>query len=326
MSPIDDNPAERHPRDTDAHPHPGEGELNEVATGVWAWTQGDGSWWINNAGLVAGDEGDILVDTCATAARTARFLGQVTAVRSGAPLRFAVNTHLHGDHTHGNSLLPSTTSIVGHARMRTGLAEDTIIDACPPYWEPVPDWGNVRKRLPTITYEDRLVLHSGSTEVHIVHPGHAAHTPGDSVVFVPDRGVLFAGDLLFHDVTPLVFMGSLDGALRSLDWMADFDASVVVPGHGAVLDRKDLGRVLEAHRRYYRLIQDSARLGVDRGLSPLEAARQTDLGEFASLPDAERIVLNLHRAYAEISSWTFDLHAAFDDAVRYNAAPLPTSV
>ncbi|WP_312868531.1 MBL fold metallo-hydrolase [Amycolatopsis pithecellobii] len=293
---------------------------------MWAWTQGDGSWWINNAGLVAGDDGDILIDTCATEVRTRRLLEQVNAVRPESPIRFAVNTHLHGDHTHGNSLLPSTTSIVGHSQMRAGLAEDTIIDACPPFWSPPPDWGNVTKRLPSVTYEDRLVLHSGSTEVHVVHPGYAAHTTGDSVAFVPTAGVLFTGDLLFHDVTPLVFMGSLDGALRCLDWMAEFDASVIVPGHGEVLERQELQTVLESHRNYYRLIQSAAESGIASGLSPLEAAKRTELGDFATLPDAERVVLNLHRAYAEISDWKFDLFAAFEDAVQYNQALLATSV
>jgi cyclase len=302
------------------------GTLSPVAEGVWAWTQGDGSWWINNAGLVAGDDGDILVDTCANEARTVRLLDAVKAVRPDSTIRFAINTHLHGDHTHGNSLLPVTTSIVGHSQMRVGLAEDTIIDQCPPFWSPTPVWGAVSKRLPVISFEDRLILHSGSTEVHVVHPGYAAHTTGDSVAFVPGSGVLFVGDLLFHEVTPLVFMGSLDGAIRSLDWIADFDADVVVPGHGEVISRQGLSAVLETHRRYYQLVRVAAEDGLRAGLSPLETANRTDLGEFAEFPDAERLVLNLHRAYAETSDWTFDLFAAFEDAVAYNHAPLSTSV
>lgn len=305
---------------------PDDGTLADIAPGVWAWTQGDGSWWINNAGLVAGDEGDILVDTCATETRTRRFLDEVRAIRSDSPIRFAVNTHLHGDHTHGNSVLPKSTSIVGHSQMRAGLEEDTIIDRCPPFWSPAPDWGGVSKRLPSVIYDDRLVLHSGSAEVHVLHPGYAAHTLGDSVAFIPAAATLFTGDLLFNQVTALVFMGSLDGALRSLDWIAEFDADVVVPGHGAVLQRHDVDAVLEEHRRYYRLIQTAAREGVAAGMSPLETARRTELGVFAAFPDPERIVLNLHRAYVEITGGPFDLVAAFEDAVRYNGALLPTSV
>jgi cyclase len=302
------------------------GTLSEVASGVWAWTQDDGSWWINNAGVIAGDDGDVLVDTCATESRTRSFLDCVQEARQGTPLRFAVNTHLHGDHTNGNSLLAETTCIVGHSHMRAELAQNTIIDQCPPYWSPTPDWGDVRKRLPALTYDDRLVLHSGTREVHVIHPGYAAHTAGDSVVLVPDAGALFVGDLLFHQVTPLFFMGSLDGALRSLDWIADFDPDVVVPGHGEVVGRAALDSVLQTHRSYYELIHEAAIEGLRADMSPLEAARRTALGQFASMPDHERVVLNMHRAYTEISGRAFDMGAAFDDAVLYNHGPLHTHV
>ena len=51
-----------------------------------------------------------MVDTCATEARTRRFLDSLDAATGGAPVRFAVNTHEHGDHTYGNSLLPERPS------------------------------------------------------------------------------------------------------------------------------------------------------------------------------------------------------------------------
>ncbi|WZH50479.1 MAG: MBL fold metallo-hydrolase [Nocardioides alkalitolerans] len=307
-------------------PEETDGVLGEVAPGVWAWTQGDGSWWLNNAGLVAGDDGDVIVDTCATERRTRSFLGSIGTARPGGSIRFAVNTHLHGDHTYGNSLLPGSTCIVGHEQMRVGLAADTIIDGCPPFWAPLPDWGHVTKRLPTLTFADRVVLHSGATEVHVLHPGFPAHTPGDAVVLVPGADVLFTGDLLFHGVTPLVFMGSVEGALRSLDWIAGLDAAVVVPGHGDVVGRDGLDDVLETHRSYYALVLASARAGIAAGRSPLEQARRTDLGDLAGLADAERIVLNLHRAYAELAQRDFDLVAALEDAVLLNDGPLPTAV
>ena len=84
--------------------------------------------------------------------------------------------------------------------------------------------------------------------------------------------------------------------------------------------------MLATHERYYRLIQDAARAGIAHGLSPLDAARRVELGEFAELPDAERVVLNLHRAYAEATGGEFDIVASLADAVAFNGGPLPTSV
>ena len=301
---------------------PEDARLHQIVDGVYAWVQPDGTWWVNNAGVVTGSGGTLLVDTCATEQRTRRFLGAVAEVTADAPVRWALNTHQHGDHTYGNSLLPETTALIGHESMRAGLAVDPVIHGCPPFWSPVPDWGAVTTRLPDVVLRTELTVFSGDRRVELKHPGYAAHTPGDVVAWLPEERVLFAGDLIFHGLTPLVFMGSVDGALRSLDWLAAFEPDHVVPGHGPLLDGAALPDVLGRHERYYRLVLDAVR----DGRSPLEAARHTDLGEFANWADAERLVLNLHRAYADREGKDLDLLAAFADAMTWNGGPLPTSV
>src|SRR5205085_11005534 len=98
-----------------AHPRPAHraaARLHHVAPGIYAWEQPDGSWWLNNAGAVAGDDGLLVIDTCATAVRTRRFLDALDTATGGVPVRMAVNTHQHGDHTYGNSLLPPATVII----------------------------------------------------------------------------------------------------------------------------------------------------------------------------------------------------------------------
>lgn len=310
----------------DENTHPDRAMLSEVGPGVHAWVQPDGSWWINNAGAVLGDDGIVLVDTCATAQRTRRFLDAVRAAGGDAPIRFAVNTHLHGDHTHGNALLPNSTVLIGHSATRAGILSDTLLTDLPPLWEPVPQWGITEHRAPTVVLENSLTLHSGDRRVELHHPGYAAHTPGDVVAWVPDAAVLFTGDLIFHGVTPLVFMGSVEGALKSLDWLAGFAAAKVVPGHGSILTGPSFPRVLEDHARYYRFVLDTARQARTDGLSPLEAAQRCDLGEFAAWPDRERIVLNLHRAYADADDTDLDIAAAFADAITYNGGPLRCAV
>jgi cyclase len=73
---------------------------------------------------------------------------------------------------------------------------------------------------------------------------------------------------------------------------------------------------------YLRFVQDLARRAKAAGLSPLDAARQADLGEFKDLLDAERIVGNLHRAYIELDGRErgapADLARAFGEMVAYN--------
>ncbi|WP_017569849.1 MBL fold metallo-hydrolase [Nocardiopsis halotolerans] len=309
-----------------AHTGPETAYLTELVDGVYAWVQPDGTWWVNNAGAVAGDDGLLVIDTCATEDRTRAFLTALARATGGSPVRWAVNTHQHGDHAYGNSLLPDSAALIGQAAMREALAHDPILDVCPPFWSPVPDWGGVTRRLPSIVLDRELTVHTGGRRVDLRHPGHTAHTPGDVVAWLPEERVLFTGDLVFHGLTPLVFMGSVEGALRSLEWLHAFGPEHVVPGHGPLFGAAELDAVLGDHERYYRFVLDTARDGVAQGLTPLENARACDLGAFDGWADAERIVLNLHRAHADLTGTGMDLVAALADAVEWNGGPLPTSL
>lgn len=300
--------------------------LQEVTAGVYAWLQPDGSWFINNAGAVHHDD-VVLVDTCATAARTRAFLAAVADATGAAPIRLAVNTHWHGDHTFGNALLPSSTALVCHEDTRNEIVADTMLTmALPPIWSPTPEWGISGSRVPTVVFRDALTVFAGDRRIELHHPGHEAHTHGDVVVWLPEERVLFTGDLLFHRVTPLVLQGSFAGALRALDWLRRFPAAHVVPGHGPLVDGAQLDEVIDAQARYFRLVRQAASAGLAAGHPPLRVARECDLGEFAGWPDHQRIVLNLHRAYADATNTPMDLMAAFDDATTFNGGPLECAV
>ena len=301
--------------------------LSEVAAGVYAWVQPDGSWFINNAGAIHGGDGVVLIDTCATASRTRRFLDAVADATGGAPIRLAVNTHWHGDHTFGNALLPASTVLISHEHTRSEILADTMLTAeLPPFWSPTPDWGLSQTRAPTVVLRHDLTLFAGDRRIELHYPGHEAHTQGDVVAWLPQQRVLFTGDLLFHHVTPLVLQGSFTGALRSMDWLRQFPAACIIPGHGPLIDEAELAEVLDAQTRYYHLIQHTARAGLAAGRTPLQAAHDCDLQEFAGWPDPHRIVLNLHRAYADATGAAMDLMTAFTDAITFNGGPLDCAV
>jgi cyclase len=301
--------------------------LAELAPGVYAWVQPDGSWFINNAGAVHDQDDVVLIDTCATAARTRRFLTAVADATGAAPIRIAINTHWHGDHTFGNALLPPSTVLVGHEHTRNGILADTMLTAAlPPIWAPVPDWGVSRTRAPTVALHDELTLFAGNHRIELHNPGHEAHTHGDVVAWLPEQRVLFTGDLLFHHVTPLVLQGSFAGALRAVDWLRQFPAARIVPGHGPLVDDAEFDEVLNTQTRYYQLVQHAASAGLAAGRTPLQAARDCDLGEFTKWPDHQRIVLNLHRAYADVTGAPMDLLTAFTDTTTFNGGALDCAV
>jgi cyclase len=299
------------------------GSLQLVVPGTYAWIQPDGSWWINNAGAVIAESGEtLIIDTCATAYRTTAFLDAVAGAAVNASIRYAVNTHHHGDHTNGNCLLPDEAVVIGHESMRGAMTVDTTLEDFPDAWSPPLDLAHLTPRLPDLTVRSELRLHVGEHEVHVLHPGHPAHTRGDLVVWTPTTRVLYAGDLLFAGLTPLAIAGRPSGMIQALDWIRSFEPAAVVPGHGPAIHADDLDRVLDEHRRYFTLVLDRAKDGLQRGDRPLEAALSTDLGEFGDLGERERIVLNLHAAYAELTGGGVDRRAALTDAVTFLGQPM----
>ena len=303
-----------------AHTHditvPGPPRLEEVSDGIHAYVQPDGTWWINNTGFAVGPQGVVAIDSCSTERRTRAFVDAIGSV-TAAPVRTLVNTHHHGDHTFGNALF-DTATIVAHERARAEM----IAFGPPrelPFWQN-PDWGDLPLDPPFLTFTDGVTLHLGELRAEVRHVGTPAHTTNDSLVWFPERGTLFCGDLVFNGGTPFLLMGSVAGAVDVLEnVVAPLGATTTVPGHGPVFhDRGPLDDTLD----YLRFVLDLAARGRAAGVTPLQAARDTDLGRFAGWPDAERIVGNLHRAYAELGGLdrggAIDVFAALGDMVTYN--------
>jgi cyclase len=295
------------------HPELGPAQLIEVADGVYAYIQPDGSWYINNTGFVVGRSSVISIDACSTERRTRAYLDTIASV-SPAPVRTLVNTHHHGDHTYGNSLFGEAT-IVAHENCRAeliafGLPGNLGI------WEPV-DWGEVTLAPPTLTFTDGVRLWSDDRPVEVTYVGQAAHTSNDSLVWLPEQGVLFCGDLLFNGGTPFLLMGSVRGAIDVLtNVVAPIPAGTIVPGHGAPCDHGLIGVMVG----YLEFVLATAARGIEAGLSPLDLARETSLGQYAGWLDSERIVGNLHRAYTDLGAAgpDVDLIGALRDMVAYN--------
>jgi cyclase len=284
--------------------------LSELADGVFGYVQPPGGWCVSNAGVITGGQSVVLVDTLATTARTAALRSVVAGLCRG-PVRTVVNTHFHGDHTFGNSQFPDAT-FIGHRLLRTSMT--TAGTALTQLWPEV-DWGEIEIMPPAIVFDDRLTLYAGERELQLIHFG-PAYTTNDVVVWLPAERVLFAGDIVLSGCTPFVLMGSVRGSLAAIEQMAGLNPDVILCGHGAPAGPD----VFEANARYLRWLTDIAGQGIDARLTPLQLAREIELGEFAELLDAERLVANLRRAYAELGGAApgveLDVMAAFAEMVE----------
>lgn len=118
---------------------------------------------------------------------------------------------------------------------------------------------------PFLTYTTGVTLWSDDLRCDVRYVGTPAHTTNDSIVHLPDRSVLFAGDLLFKGGTPFVLMGSLTGTIDVLENVVrPLGARTIVCGHGPVCGPEVIDEMLA----YLRFVQDLARRAKAAGLTP----------------------------------------------------------
>ncbi|HEU4361403.1 MAG TPA: fumarylacetoacetate hydrolase family protein [Mycobacterium sp.] len=284
--------------------------LHSVGDRVWAWTLPDGGYGWSNAGLVAGDGSALLIDTLYDLALTREMLVAMAPITAAAPITRIVLTHADGDHIHGNQLLDSSVDVIA----ATDTAEEIASRPVPDMLAVIQtadlgpaatryardrfghfDFSGITVRNAGQTFDKELTIDVGGREVRLINLG-PAHTEADTVVHIPDAGVLFTGDLVFVGCTPIVWTGPIANWVAACDAMLALDVPTVVPGHGPVTDPDGIRAV----RGYLVYIAKQAEAGYRRGLSFTETADALDLGEYARWLDAERAVANIYQRYREL--------------------------
>jgi cyclase len=282
--------------------------------------QPPGGWCVNNAGVLRGPDGLVVVDTVATRSRAREFRATVEGLGLG-PVRFIVNTHHHGDHIFGNCEFAPPATVIAHDAARDEIEKAGL--GLQQLWPGV-DWGEISLVPPALTFSERLEMSLGAQTAKLIFVG-PAHTTNDIVVWLPAERVLFSGDVAMNGVTPYVLMGSVRGSLRALTRLRDLGPRTVVSGHGEVAGPE----VIDDTEEYLRWVLDLAEEATEEGVTPLEACRRASLGRFEKLLDPERIVGNLHRACLELANPDLSLGAeadvlgSFREMVDFNGGCLP---
>jgi cyclase len=300
------------------------GGLREVAPGVHAWLQPNGSWGESNAALVIGDGASLLVDTLWDVGLAARMLGAMRPLVERAPITTVVNSHSDGDHWWGNQLVADAEIVATQAAgdimaaqspaemQRFGRAAAALrLAGRVPISYPKRDdaatigrfvgellapfaFGEVRPTRPSRTFRGELALDVGGREVRLIEVG-PAHTPGDLVVHVPDAGTVIAADILFIGVTPVMWTGPVAGWLAALERLVDSAAQTFVPGHGPVCGVAEIERLAD----YWRWLESAACQRLASGDPAGAVARELVLGDeiaargFAEWLDPERAVIGV---------------------------------
>ncbi len=283
--------------------------LHELGDGLYAYLQPNGGWGWSNAGLIADAGGSLLVDTLFDLRLTRDMLDAMAPITDRSPIGQAVNTHGNGDHWFGNELLPDGIPIIASAatiedmRAAPPAAVHMLfnqVDLGPEFDAFAEramrkfDFSSVSERLPTESFEGRHELRVGDRDVNLIELG-PAHTHGDTIAHVPDAGVVFTGDILFIEGTPIMWAGPVSNWLTACDRIIELGARTIVPGHGPVTDESGVRDV----QRYLTYVRDEARQRFDAGVDDEAAADEIDIGAFRDWGDPERIAANVATLYRE---------------------------
>ncbi len=285
--------------------------LHPLAHGAYAWLAPQGGWGWSNAGLIVDGEESLLVDTLYDLELTQTMLRRMRAAEPRAQrIRTLVNTHANGDHCHGNELVVGAEIIASTASARE-MAElpPEIMAALMANTQALGRLGDyfqhcfgqfrfdgIRFTPPTRTFDRELDLHVGDKPVHLLEVG-PAHTRGDVLVYSPVDRVVFTGDILFIDSTPLMWEGPVSNWIDACLRIEDMEVDLIVPGHGPITDKHGVAKV----RHYLQYVRAQARMRYDAGLDAFEAAKDIELAEYSAWADPERIAVNVDSLYREFS-------------------------
>lgn len=271
--------------------------LERLADGVYAAVHADGGWVVCNVGLVDLGERTLVFDTGLTP-QGALDLHAVAVALTGRAPYYVVNSHYHNDHIRGNQVFDDGL-LVSTARTRElmasrepvsveqdrkqapeGIAEMEALAGSEdplkrreaalflPYWQAIlASLPGLTLRLPSLTFGESLALHGSKRTARLVPM--AGHTESDCVLFLPEEGVVFCGDLLFVRCHPYLGHGDPEIWLSTLDWLEGLGASVYVPGHGPVGGGQDL----DGMRLYIRTLTQLAREVGAKGGTAEDAAK-----------------------------------------------------
>ncbi len=249
-----------------AQGQPAQGQAPQPEVKVVATKLGGSVYGIDGAGgrmtALVGPDGVFLVDS-----QFARVSDKIVAAikeLTPAPLRFLVNTHVHGDHTGGNENFAKLgVTILGRPNLRAQLLNP----------RPAPGNGQVppvapQAALPIVLFDAPLTVYLDGETIRLV-PLPAAHTDGDTAVKFEQADVLSTGDVFRSQGFPAAAVtngGSFLGTIEALNKLVDLAGpnTKVVPGHGPVVDKA----ALVFHRDMAVTVRDRIAKALREGKSP----------------------------------------------------------
>ena len=302
-------------------------QIVKVADGVYAAIAKPNSLAGGNAGFVVGNDGVLIFDTFYTPAALEELIAEIQTVTK-LPIKYAVNSHYHLDHTGGNQVLVARgVPIIAHdnvliwqtTRNKRFLAAPEELakrkaDAEKQLAATPADQADKRMQLersirrlealsaikltnPTKTFKaGTMTIDLGKRKVILATlPGH---TGGDVFAYVSDANVVFTGDLGWSKTLPNLVDATVNDWIPTLDQiLKQYPTARYVPGHGSVAQAADI----KDFRDYLDDLRSRVKQGIADGLTVDDAKKQLTLPEkYKSFSFPNFAVPNVEDMYKEL--------------------------
>ncbi len=288
-----------------------------------------------NSAFLLSPSGGLVIDSKNDPATASEIVQEVKKLTS-APVRYLINTHYHGDHTHGNQVFSPLATIISHRNTRENLINfdlprnkeyrtSRLPQLLQEQEEKVaqleaqnsPELQEERHRLeelkrtakqleqlqitlPTLTFETRCTIYLDDYKVELLYLG-AGHTNGDVLVYFPQQKVIHLGDLFFHQIIPYI-----DGAagadtahwIEILKQAKGMEVDTIIPGHGEVTDKAGL----EEFINYLADLRQEVKRFIDQGKTLEETKKNLRLPKYSHFSGYNSsLSINVEVVYRELT-------------------------
>ena len=174
------------------------------------------------------------------------------------PIRFALDTHHHGDHAYGNQVFVENGAVpIAHTGVLDEMRryETGHYEGRPGAWEAAAkgraDLKTTKLKPPSVLFPRELIFDDGKHRVELMHLG-VAHTHGDALAWLPKERILFAGDVCVNGPFNYVGDGNVTDWIQTLEGARKLGAEVVCTGHGA----RSTSTVLDDQQAFFKALRE----------------------------------------------------------------------
>lgn len=278
--------------------------VQQLALGVYGYL----SEFDPNCGFVVGDDHVVVIDTRPTPRMARGFLEDIRSV-TDKPVKFIVLTHYHAVRVMGASAFPDLQAIYASRGTDDWIRErgqadfESEVGRFPRLFAGVEEVPGLT--IPTVVFEKELTLRLGQRELRLMNLGRG-HSMGDTVCWIPDVGVLFAGDVVENRCGVYAGDAYVQDWCQTLEVVRQLNPRLMVPGRGAFLPSAEAcAQAIDLTRSFLQTLLTSVRDSLARGESLrqcFEYAQTAMTPQFGDWPVFQHVLpFDVARVYDELS-------------------------